>query len=112
MSDAWLPIQEYSNFRGLSISTVRRYIKTDRIKYKKVNGKYLIWEPHYFAKEEKLDVTVALRIRIEELEKELRKSNLKVDELTMLVKIYEDKFHEIIRNNKEKAEKVNNEIFI
>jgi predicted site-specific integrase-resolvase len=40
--EKWLSIVEYSNFKKLSISTIRRYIKAGRLKYKAENGKYFI----------------------------------------------------------------------
>lgn len=47
MSPSWLPLAEYSNKYQVSISTLRRRIKTDEIKYQFADGKYLILdEPH------------------------------------------------------------------
>ena len=39
----WLSIMEYCLERKKSISTVRRYIKSNLVKFKEVNGKYFIW---------------------------------------------------------------------
>lgn len=39
----WLNIKEYAAISGLSISTLRRKIKEDSIKYKVEAGKYLIY---------------------------------------------------------------------
>ncbi len=38
----WLPLTEYAARTGLSISTLRRKIKSSAIDYKMDNGKYLI----------------------------------------------------------------------
>ncbi len=38
----WLNIKDYSNISGLSISTIRRKIKENAIKYKQEQGKYFI----------------------------------------------------------------------
>ncbi len=38
----WIPIVDYSVLSGISMSTLRRYIKTNRIKWKIEGGKYLI----------------------------------------------------------------------
>lgn len=38
----WLPLAEYAVAKGISISTVRRKIKSDAVKYKMENGRYLI----------------------------------------------------------------------
>jgi hypothetical protein len=42
MSMNWLPLTEYSSKYKVSISTLRRRIKTDDIKFKFADGKYLI----------------------------------------------------------------------
>ncbi len=42
MSDSWIPLTEYSNKYQVSISTLRRRIKTEDIKYQFADGKYLI----------------------------------------------------------------------
>ena len=42
---SWLTLQEYSNKRGLSISTLRRKIKSREIEYTFKNGKYLLKAP-------------------------------------------------------------------
>ena len=40
----WLPITEYSLRRGISVSTIRRKIKSKSIKHKIENGKYFIMD--------------------------------------------------------------------
>lgn len=42
MSGNWLPITEYSTKYKVSVSTLRRRIKTDDIKYRFIEGKYLL----------------------------------------------------------------------
>ncbi len=39
----WLSIMEYCRERKKSISTVRRYIKSNLVKHKEVGGKYFVW---------------------------------------------------------------------
>lgn len=38
----WLSLNEYSNEYGVSVSTLRRRIKSKKIKYKQVHGKYYL----------------------------------------------------------------------
>ena len=38
----WVDIQEYMHHRSLSLSTARRLIKSNKVLYKKENGKYFI----------------------------------------------------------------------
>lgn len=44
MSLHWLPLTEYSSKYKVSISTLRRRIKAEEIKYSFEDGKYLIWD--------------------------------------------------------------------
>ena len=88
----WLSINDYSDYRGISISTIRRYIKGSQVKYKFENGKYFI-----YVTEENLDryqnkknqEHLSLHFKIKELELENRKPHEEVNELKMLVSIYE-----------------------
>lgn len=42
MAENWLPITDYSTKHKISVSTLRRRIKTDDIKYRFHEGKYLL----------------------------------------------------------------------
>lgn len=86
----WLSINDYSRYKDVSISTIRRHIKNNILKYKEENGKYFIYVPS----------TEKLRLREEEellkikLETELLRSQLRQlreenNELKMLVELYE-----------------------
>ena len=44
MTTTWLPLTEYSSKYHVSISTLRRRIKTDSIKYQFNDGRYLIFD--------------------------------------------------------------------
>jgi len=44
MMTTWLPLTEYSSKYHVSISTLRRRIKTDSIKYQFNDGRYLIFD--------------------------------------------------------------------
>ena len=41
-NEIWLTIVEYSKYRDISISTIRRYIKNKRVRSKKSEGRFLI----------------------------------------------------------------------
>ena len=47
MDGRWLSILEFANYKGKSVSTIRRYIKAERVKFKEENGKYFIWARDY-----------------------------------------------------------------
>lgn len=88
-SEAWVPLLDYAVLNGLSTSTLRRYIKSNKIQYKLEKGRYLIRSEKKSEQNLKWDEnatqnSVALFQRIRELEEQ-------VSELRMLVAIYEEK---------------------
>ena len=90
----WLTIQEYSQFKSLSISSIRRYIKANRVKWKKKEGKYLIFvdaQKLKPVKENQEQELVSLRLQVNDLQHKIKKLSEENDELKMLVQIYESK---------------------
>lgn len=82
MSDngAWLSINDYAQVRNISISTVRRHIKGNIIKFKNEGGKYFIWHQGK-----------SYRKQIEELTLKNKKLLEEIENLKMLINIYENK---------------------
>lgn len=92
MSDreVWLSIDEYSVYRGLSVSTIRRYIKAGRVKFKTDKGKYFIWaDGKKYERENPQKEILELKLKISKLELELRKAQEENNEYKMLVELYE-----------------------
>ena len=90
MEGKWLSILEYASFKKKSISTVRRYIKANRVKHKEEHGKYYIWAKNFsnsVTKDEK--ESLETRFENERLKKENRILKEEVAELRMLVSLYE-----------------------
>ncbi|PIK14302.1 hypothetical protein [Halobacteriovorax sp. JY17] len=90
----WLSISEYSQLRNISVSTVRRYIKSERVRFKKENGKFLIFmsEENYNKYENRNGTEGELlksKLEIQELQLQLKSLQLENDELKMLVDLYE-----------------------
>lgn len=90
--EKWIPILDYAVLRGISTSTLRRYIKARKIKYKIENGRYLLaadsrlnWDG---VGGNSLDSTYT---RIRDLEEKLAQAQEQIGELKMLVAIYEEK---------------------
>ncbi len=84
----WVTITEYSAHKNLSISTIRRYIKQNKIESKFSDGKYYIWSdtnsndvkiiaPSFYENE-----ISTLKLKLKQLEEEN-------NEYKMLVKLYE-----------------------
>ncbi len=100
MEGRWLSILEFAAYKGKSISTVRRYIKADRVKHKEDNGKYFIWvnnyrDPNGASEKDFLEI----RLENERLKKENRALTEKTGELEMLVKLYEEEKASYTRRN-------------
>jgi len=87
---AWLSITDYSQYKNISISTIRRHIKSNLLRYKEESGKYLIFVPS----KEKIKIKeegeiLKLRLEVEEIKENLKKLKEENNELKMLVELYE-----------------------
>lgn len=96
MQGVWLPLIEYVRVTNSSISTIRRHIKKNKVNYRYDNGKYFIFcdqakYQEYIVEKEKSDLSVKLEnIR---LKNEINELNQEVQELKMLLNVYEDKLN-------------------
>lgn len=92
MEGKWLSITDYSVYRNISISTVRRYIKANRVKFKKESGKYLIHvsdENYTLRVNKKEKEELALKLELHELKDRIRLLEEENNDLKMLVQLYE-----------------------
>jgi len=87
---SWLSILDYAQFSGRSISTIRRYIKSGRLKTKQEGGKFFIFVAGTFQKSDD-ELSQKLFARLEEVEAENKKLKAELNEMKMLVRLYEDK---------------------
>ncbi len=88
----WLSILDYSQYKKVSISTIRRHIKSNIVKSKEVEGKYFIYVPDV----EKVSLkgegeVLRLKLEIEFLKQELKMIQEENNEYKMLVDLYEKK---------------------
>src|SRR5580658_7103052 len=95
--EKWIPILDYAVQRGVSTSTLRRYIKANKIKYKLENGRYLL------AADSAIPMParpvwdgagaqgISVYVRVRELEEKLAHAQEQISELKMLIAIYEEK---------------------
>jgi hypothetical protein len=88
----WLSINDYSRYKDVSISTIRRHIKTNILKHKEENGKYFIYVPSVERVKLREDEEL-LKVKLENqlLKTQLRDLREELDELKMLVDVYERK---------------------
>lgn len=92
MEGKWLSVLEYASFKNKSISTVRRYIKANRVKFKEESGKYFIWTKNYLEnRSEDERNSLELKFEVERLKKENIYLKDQLSEMQMLVTIYEQK---------------------
>lgn len=82
----WLTITEYSFLKNKSISTIRRYIKANRVKTKLIDGKYYIWTNKTINLNENISSNKVIK-KLEEKIKHLTEEN---NELKMLIELYEN----------------------
>ncbi|MFZ8934179.1 MAG: hypothetical protein ACO20H_01200 [Bacteriovoracaceae bacterium] len=85
----WVSIIEYATVRNISISTVRRYIKANRIKNRLDRGKYLIYLPRDSVSFIKKNNQQDLMAENEQLKEQLRLMREENNDLKMLVDLYE-----------------------
>jgi len=106
----WIPLVDYSFKTGISLSTLRRHIKANKVLYRLEDGRYLIYdhtlttstfdsssfdsgfspaqiEAKAYSNKESNDSLVH---RINQLETELQRANEEITELKMLLAIYEE----------------------
>lgn len=79
---------EYAVKTGVSLSTLRRYIKAQKIEFKKENGRYFLLESDVRAPEP-FNGSAAFN----KLEGDLKKAQEEIAELKTLVALYEEQFH-------------------
>ncbi len=86
----WLSINDYSRYKSVSISTIRRHIKNNILKHKEDNGKYFIYVPSTERiKMKEGEEQLKNRLEIELLRSTIRHLREENNELKMLVAIYE-----------------------
>lgn len=86
----WLSINDYSRYKNVSISTIRRHIKTNILKHKEENGKYFIYVPSTEkVKLREEEEVLRVKLEVELLRTQIRQLREENNELKMLVEIYE-----------------------
>jgi hypothetical protein len=100
-SEKWIPLVEFSVQKGISLSTLRRYIKSNKIPWKLLEGRYLVMDDGSFstAKSEAKQIADAptkdVESRLKNLEQSLNAANEEIAELKTLVAFYEEKWAQL-----------------
>ena len=101
----WIPLMEYSMKKGVSLSTLRRHIKANKVEYRVENGRYLLFDDSEDdarmsvpPPRPQLTDSSALHMRAPtasheaaQLRRELQMAREEIAELKMLVDLYEEK---------------------
>lgn len=96
--ERWIPLVEYSAKYQVSLSTLRRYIKANKIEHRKEGGKYLVLDQPVYSKRvyssrdqtESASENKDLEERVAQLETAFQKAQEEIAELKMLVALYEE----------------------
>lgn len=101
----WIPLVDYAVKTGVSLSTLRRHIKANKVQYKVENGRYLL---HFEGSSDHsslvsgesqdsaqaaMDPTLqqGLQTKLQKLERDLQKAQEEIAELKTLIALYEEK---------------------
>lgn len=106
----WLPLMDYAIKKGVSLSTLRRYIKANKVQFRIENGRYLIFDdseeipPPQSYKTARTDSVATslvratsdeasmLQSRLKKTETDLQQAREEIAELKTLIALYEEKF--------------------
>jgi hypothetical protein len=83
----WLSLMEYATQNGVSLSTLRRQIKSDKLRHRLEAGRYLVWS------EDQGPARVPAAAHtdsVAELEIKLKKAREEIVELKTLLAFYEE----------------------
>ncbi len=84
---SWLSINEYSTIKNISVSTIRRRIKSGRVKHKFEDGKYYIFDTITEYSDDAN--SLGLKLKVRELEQKIKILEMENIDLKMLVNLYE-----------------------
>jgi hypothetical protein len=98
----WIPLVEFSVKKGISLSTLRRYIKSNKIPWKLLEGRYLVLDDGTFTAPRNHDPRLNLPnasedmdARVKNIEQALNAANEEIAELKTLVAFYEEKWAQL-----------------
>jgi chromosome segregation ATPase len=88
---------DYAQKKGVSLSTLRRHIKAEKVRYRLVEGRYLLFDDLNESKKQASSSDTSmleLKERVDCIETELHQAKEEIAELKMLLALYEEKIPE------------------
>lgn len=104
---SWIPLMDYAMKRGVSLSTLRRRIKANKVQYKLENGKYLLFDDgknrsrvpdRVHRIEGGSEEPIKLQSKLQKLENDLQKAQIEIAELKTLIALYEEQMPNTLDN--------------
>src|SRR4051812_17258698 len=83
----WIPLMDFAIKKGVSLSTLRRHIKANKLTYKIEDGRYLLWDNGSQSVEVE-DGPTELQTRLQALTKDLQRAQEEIAELKTLIALY------------------------
>ena len=90
---SWLSLMDYAMRTNLSLSTLRRYIKSKKVVYKLEGGRYFLWdEGNAVASFDAPESAVpAEAVKLKTTQTDLQKAQEEIAELKTLIAYYEER---------------------
>jgi len=89
---------DYAIKKGVSLSTLRRHIKANKLTFKVENGRYLLWDDGNVGIQEP-NKPNDLEVEFQKLTRDLKKAQEEIAELKTLIAFYEEKIPQQRLNN-------------
>ena len=83
----WVPLLDFASKKSISLSTLRRNIKANKITYKIENGRYLLWDDEGIEGQHKNSDSQSA---LQKSQLDLRKAQEEIAELKTLIAFYEE----------------------
>ena len=96
---SWIPLIQYATQKGVSLSTLRRHIKANKIVYKLVKGKYYLYDESAPEMVSGFEFTQENQDSLTSLAKELKNAQEEIAELKTLIALYEESSPQISLDN-------------
>ena len=93
MQGTWVPLLDYASRYNVSLSTLRRQIKINKIQHRMERGRYLVWDVYPEKSQTgrgEIAESAWLRRELIRLESELGRAREEIAELKTLIAFYED----------------------